>query len=66
MKSTIQSEAEKAAKKIREALEEFNRVTGFATEVDARWLETTSIAGECGSTRVAYVSLRLGGIEVKA
>ena len=27
MKSTIQQEAEKAAKKIREALEEFNRAT---------------------------------------
>lgn len=38
MKSTIQSEAEKAAKKIREALEEFNRVTGLSAEIDARWV----------------------------
>lgn len=29
MKSTIQQEAEKAAKKIREALEEFRSATGF-------------------------------------
>ena len=38
MKSTIQAEAEKAAKKIREALEEFNRVTGLTAEVQASWV----------------------------
>ena len=37
MKPTIQQEAEKAAKKIREALEEFNRVTGLSANIDACW-----------------------------
>ena len=38
MKSIIQSEAEKAAKKIREALEEFHKETGMAAEIEARWV----------------------------
>ena len=66
MKSTIQAEAEKAAEKIREALEEFNRVTGFAADPDARWVETSVLREACSSTRLAYVALRIGGIEVKA
>ena len=48
MKSTIQSEAEKAAKKIREALEEFNRVTELELSVGVEWnsrIERSSIDG---------------------
>ena len=39
MKSTIQQEAEKAAKKIREALVEFQRETGLSADIDARWTD---------------------------
>lgn len=66
MRSTIQSKAEKAAKKIREALVEFNRVTGFVADVDTRWVETSVLSEACSSTRLAYVALQIGGIEVKA
>lgn len=43
MKSTIQQEAEKAAKKIREALEEFHRATGLSADVYAGWATLRSI-----------------------
>lgn len=66
MKSTIQQEAEKAAKKIREALEEFNRVTGFAADPDALWVETSMLSEACSQTHLACVTLRIGGIEVRA
>ena len=66
MKSTIQAEAEKAAKKIREALEEFNRVTGFAADVSDDWFECRTLGAASSESHLACVSLRLGGIEVNA
>lgn len=38
MKQAIQQEAEKAAKKIREALVEFQRETGLPADVQASWV----------------------------
>ena len=66
MKSTIQAEAEKAAKKIREALEEFNRVTGLSLHTEVRWYEGHSTGDTCGEMRLADVTLRIGGREVRA
>ena len=39
MKQAIQQEAEKVAKKIREALVEFQRETGLSADIDARWTD---------------------------
>lgn len=66
MKSTIQFEAEKAAKKIREALEEFNRVTGLAAYPGANWIQTAILSEKSSSTHLVYASLEFGGVEVKA
>ena len=66
MKQSIQAEAEKAAKKIREALEEFNRVTGFAADVDARWAEFHQLGNAHSQTLVDSVTLRIDGVEVRA
>ena len=67
MKQSIQAEAEKAAKKIREALEEFNRVTGFEMSTQGGWYS------RCAEdlrlmipTDSPYVSVVVGGFEVKA
>ena len=70
MKSTIQAEAEKAAKKIREALEEFGEATGFEAQVinvDWRSAYTWRPLESTGSTDMnAYVEFVVSGFEVKA
>ena len=43
MKSTIQAEAEKAAKKIREALEEFGEATDYEMMASAQWVTAQAI-----------------------
>ena len=65
MKSTIQAEAEKAAKKIREALEEFNRVTGLSASVSTTWYEDSGW-NEPPAPTLAKVEISIHGFEVKA
>ena len=70
MKSTIQAEAEKAAKKIREALEGFNRVTGFEMTASAQWA-TTSVVHDKDHAFVRLIKspqvvCKVAELEVKA
>ena len=65
MKSTIQQEAEKAAKKIREALEEFNRVTDLSAGVSVTWHEGDAW-GQGPAIALGEVALCIHGFEVKA
>ena len=69
MKSTIQAEAEKAAKKIREALLEFNRVTGFELKAQAEWKSVAEPVGDgytIKASRVIELCLDVSGFEVRA
>lgn len=67
MKPSIQQEAEKAAKKIREALEEFNRATGCEAQIEVDW-RSSNAWGSPGSTvgghMDAWVDFSISGFAV--
>ena len=58
MKPTIQQEAEKTAKKIREALVEFQRETGLRADIDTRWTDVYQLGSSESVVLLEYVDVR--------
>ncbi|MEG1282634.1 MAG: hypothetical protein RSD57_19545 [Comamonas sp.] len=58
MANQVQDEAAKAAKVIRDALEEFTRITGLKADVSANWIDLRTVGSHRPTAVLESVTIR--------
>ena len=66
IKQTIEAEALKAGKAVRDALHEFSQATGMQAEINVEWISGYHMQDVSSSYYVGRVSLLVGGLTVEA
>lgn len=66
IKQTIEAEALKAGKAVRDALHEFAQATGMQAEINVEWISGHHMQDAASSNYIGRVSLLVGGLTVEA